>query len=358
MTQNTSGNGPYKYPLDVGDRYRSRITFQAIKVNRPNIQVRLRATETASEGGGGGGGGATAGGAQGDGLRGGTTPTTSDTPPSREQGPALEGISAEGQGLSLYEIGGEKCDLYLPLSFQVNDGFDYQSASLGLLGAAVAGAANAGAGVGGEVMRAITEGGQSILDLFSTGSVSRVAAVRGAQAIPVLPDTVKSAVSIAAGVTMNPNIRTAFNGVSVREFNFTFKFIPKSAEESLQVKNIIRFFRFHAYPVELMAQRGFSVALEYPNMFKIRLLSEVGGTFKNIGTPIKLSYLKTVSTTYNPTSAVLHPDGSPTEVDMTLTFTEYKPLSRSDILNEDNDTFYHYENAPSGSGNSSNVSPL
>jgi hypothetical protein len=43
---------------------------------------------------------------------------------------------------------------------------------------------------------------------------------------------------------------------------------------------------------------------------------------------------------------VLHPDGSPTEIDMTLTFTEYKPLSRYDVVNEENDTFYHFENAP------------
>jgi len=57
----------------------------------------------------------------------------------------------------------------------------------------------------------------------------------------------------------------------------------------------------------------------------------VSGTFKNVGTPIKLCYLKTVSTTYNSTSPVLHADGSPTELDLNLTFTEYKPLNRDDF---------------------------
>ena len=144
---------------------------------------------------------------------------------------------------------------------------------------------------------------------------------------------------------MNPNIRTNFNGVSVREFTFNFKFIPCSPQESLAVKSIIQFFRFHAYPEEIGSGGSFSVALEYPNMFKIQLLSQSGNnTFKNIGTPIKLSYLKGISTTYNATSPVLHDDGSPTEVDMNLTFVEYKAQTRKDIINENSDTFYHFEN--------------
>ena len=69
----------------------------------------------------------------------------------------------------------------------------------------------------------------------------------------------------------------------------------------------------------------------------------MGGRFKNIGTPIKYCYLRTISTVYNPTTPVLHPDGSPTEVDLNLSFTEYKPLSRYDIMIEDNNSLYDVE---------------
>ena len=41
---------------------------------------------------------------------------------------------------------------------------------------------------------------------------------------------------------------------------------------------------------------------------------------------------------------MLHPDGSPTQIDLNLVFTEYKALSRRDILNEDDDIFYQFEN--------------
>ena len=69
-------------------------------------------------------------------------------------------------------------------------------------------------------------------------------------------------------------------------------------------------------------------------MFKIRLLSGAGGNFKEVGTPIKYSYLRSISTNYNPTTPVLHDDGSPTEIDLSLTFTEHKTLHRRDIVNE------------------------
>lgn len=297
--------GNFRYPVNKDNQYKSKISFQAIRVIPPEIAVRFSSSETATEGGGG-------------------------------RVPTPQG--AKASGLQIYEIAGQKCDLHLPVAYMVNDGFDYSTASLGLGGAALAGAANSGASLASGVFDSLKEGAQSVFDLFGSGAVSRVAAVRGSQSLPI-GDGLKSAVSITARATMNPNLRTQFNGPSIREFNFVFKFIPKSPEESVMVKNIVKFFRFHSYPDEIAP----NIAYDYPNMFKIRLLSEVGGTFKNIGTPIKLCYCKTVSTSYNSTSPVLHRDGSPTEIDMNLTFTEYKPLNRDDVRNEDNDIFYNYE---------------
>ena len=309
-TNQKSGPGNLKFPIATDPTYRTRISFQAIRVLPPDIAVRFSSSETAK--------GADPG--FGNALRKQAASTT-----------------VRGNSLLVYEIAGEKTDLYMPVSFQVNDGFDYATASLGLLGMGGMAAANRGESIAGSVMEGIKEGVSSVASLFGSGALSRVAAVRASQN---LGDTARSAVSITARASMNPNLRTQFNGVSVREFNFSFKFIPRSREESQAVKDIIRFFRFHAYPHELEE----NIAFEYPNMFRIKLLSKgEDERFKNIGTPIKLCYLKTVSTVYNPTSPVLHPDGSPTEVDMNLTFTEYKALSRNDVVNEENDTFYQYE---------------
>ena len=111
----------------------------------------------------------------------------------------------------------------------------------------------------------------------------------------------------------------------------------------MAIKNLIRFFRLHAYPDGVPPDEEFSIALNYPNMFKIKLQSGVGGTFKNIGVPIKYCYLRNISHVYNSTTPVLHPDGAPMEVDLNLTFTEYKTLRRRDIKMEDNDVAFDKE---------------
>jgi len=334
--------GQLVYPVEKNSRYNTKIKFQAVQITPPTVSglgvanafknVADAAVNAVT--------------GQQEGPPGASGKTTGDDNPV--------------SNLKFRNIPGEVANLYVPLGgFQVNDGFDYASASLGQLGAGVSAALNQGGSLVGAGMKGLSQAGQSVADMagafFSSGEMGRAATVRAAQAVG-------PAGGITVRATMNPNIRTNFNGVSVREFTFNFKFIPCSPQESLAVKSIIQFFRFHAYPEEIASFGSFSVGLEYPNMFKIRLLSESGdGRFKNIGTPIKLSYLKGISTTYNATSPVLHKDGSPTEIDMNLTFVEYKAQTRKDIENEDNDSFYHFENGqeevaagPADQGSSNN----
>jgi len=229
VSKKSSGIAPgnFKYPINKDNQYKSKISFQAIKVIPPEIAVRFSSSETASEGGTG------------------RVPTPT---------------KAKASGLQIYELSGQKCDLHLPIAYQVNDGFDYSTASLGLAGAGLMAGANSGSALADSLFKSLQEGAQSVFDLFGSGAVSRVAAVRGSQSLPI-GDGLKNAVSITARATMNPNLRTQFNGPSIREFNFVFKFIPKSAEESLMVKNIIKFFRFHSYPDEIAP----NIAYDYPN---------------------------------------------------------------------------------------------
>ena len=45
------------------------------------------------------------------------------------------------------------------------------------------------------------------------------------------------------GQVFNPNMELLFNGPSLRNFNFTFKIMPRSSDEAEEVKQIIRFFK-------------------------------------------------------------------------------------------------------------------
>lgn len=321
--------GKLEYPINKEDQYDTKIVFQAVGIDPPGLNALGVANAAKSVVGG---------------------------PPNTRNSGSSTSI---GNNLRFFNLGGERADLYVPLGgYAVSDGFQYAQSELGLAGAGMASALNKGQSIGASVMKGVSEAGQSIVDAFNIvkgdAAIGRIAALRAAQMIP--NEGMRNAASITTRATMNPNVRTNFNGVNVREFAFQFKFIPCSPEEALAVKSIVKFFRFHSYPEEISSFGSFSVGFKYPNMFKIRLLSNAGGKhFKNIGTPIKLCYCKSVATTYNGTSPVLHTDGSPTEIDLTLNFTEYKAQTRKDIENEDNDSFYHFENG-SNSGTQSSPS--
>jgi len=250
---------------------------------------------------------------------------------------------------------GPSCSLYLPVSHNVNESLNYDtSTALNISGAAAASAANRGAeSMVGAVAAGITSGFESLTQFFgggATGVAARIAAARLAST-PLgllVPEGLRNAIGLVGRVTVNPNIRTTFNGVVIREFQFQFKFLPRSAEESAEVKKIIKLFRLRAFPREI--GDDFPVGFEYPEIFKIRLLSGKEGEYKHVGTPIKFSYLRNIQTIYNPTSQTFHPDGSPTEIDLNLSFVEYKTISKKDIENEDNDAFYDYYGATEETG--------
>ena len=57
-------------------------------------------------------------------------------------------------------------------------------------------------------------------------------------------------------VTVNPNTRSLFKNVAIREFAFQFKFIAKSKKEADEVRKIIKFFRTELYPEALTVGTG------------------------------------------------------------------------------------------------------
>ena len=272
--------------------------------------------------------------------------------PTFEPPESSSSLANQNAGVSALKLRatGDIVDLYLPPAHVVQDILNYNQATpLNISGGAFLAGANAGSGALQSFAQGIQQGTQSISELFTQGAggvAGRLAATRLASTPfgALVPSGLRSAVGLAARVSVNPNLATTFEGVVIRQFVFNFKFLPKSAEESTEVKKIVRMFRLNAYPEEIPAA-GVPIGFKYPNLFKIRLLSGRQGQFRNVGTPIKLSYLQSVNTTYNPGQQTFHADGSPTEIDMNLTFFEYKTQSRQDIQSEDNDAYFDYYGA-------------
>jgi len=324
---------PLRFPIENQDRFKGNMSFQAYKVIPPDIKMSSKLLSQIGD-------------RVAQGLKTVANPIESlrqsevseqyDDAILRQQRAELSTSSnVEVRPMQILPISNANTTLYIPTSFVVNDIISYETPSFGIAGAAGLQALQNTGDIVGAAGKAVTAGVSGLKDMFGSslnGVAARVAAARAASFIPsnVAQDVIRS----AAQVTVNPNVRAMFRGVAIREFTFQFKFIPKSREESEQLKKIIRFFRYHAYP-EGFDVKGVPVAFIFPSMFKIKL------NYNNspVGSRIKLSYLRTISTNYNPTSSSFHTDGSPSEIDLSLTFLEHKTLTRQDIEGNRNGSF-------------------
>lgn len=239
----------------------------------------------------------------------------------------------------------KKIDIYLPISFNATDTLTYDSPSIGSSGAILSNAldnasGSAGTAVGGAVedfIKLFTGAGSSGVNGLAQLGVSKLAN-RG-------PTEIGEGVASSLRVTADPNIRTLFRNVQVRQFAFQFKFIAKNAEEAREIKNIIKRLRFYAYPESIRfgmekdetgkedEYSGVSVGFKYPHPFKISTsYLDPDGNVTRIGPKMKYCYLTSITTNYNPTTMAFHEDGEPVEIDLSLNFTEETTLNKRDIL--------------------------
>lgn len=289
----------FQFPLHNQERYVAKIQFQAMQLNSPTFGAKLAFVETAQA--------------------------------ILEGRPVNRNDNTQSKTATITPLG--KVDLYMPQAFSIRDAFDYQTPSLGGAGAVGLAAAQQGGNILDIVGKTMSEGFRGINDLIDGlggAELGRLATVRAAQLIP--GETGSNIASGATSASLNPNIRALFRSVGLREFAFQFKFIPNSQAETEQILQIIDFFRYHAYPEDIPVGGTISVGYKFPEMFRIKAFSrDESGAFIQTGSHIKDCFLRSISTTYNPTSAVYHKDGQPTEIDFALNFIEHKTLSKKDF---------------------------
>lgn len=224
----------------------------------------------------------------------------------------------------------DEITMYLPPALVYPDGVQYNTVALGPSGQAGLGALNNGASLLSAVGNAVTEGVESIFGLVA-GSLSeqaaQVAAARATQFVP--REGVRAALQTATQTGINPGTRIIFEQPQLRTFTFQFKLIATSAGEATQIEKIIKSFRKELYPETIDIGGGLPIGYKFPNVYKI----EFGFRGGRLRVPnILFSYLVNIQTSINGTSGVFHYDGTPTEVDLTLIFQEYRALSRQDVL--------------------------
>ena len=226
-------------------------------------------------------------------------------------------------------------DMYFPLTMQFNDNAQYDNAPLGALGRGVEAALQGGQGA---LEAAISEAGKSFTSIIdvATGSdklgetAFKLGAARAIDKVSGISSGVANALTLQNRAIINPNMRALFRGVGLREFTFQFKMIARSQRESAEVRQIVQHFREQMYP-GIYEIGTADIGFKFPNMFQIEFKYN-GNNNRNIP-KIHKCYLRTVSTTVNPTGGAMRRDGAPNEIDLTLSFVEHKTLNQKDVRN-------------------------
>ena len=186
-----------------------------------------------------------------------------------------------------------------------------QAASTTLSQGFEAGLRDAGAQIGGIDASAAKS---TLKGLFSAGAV-------GLDPNEVLART--------QGAVINPNLELLFKGPALRPFNFTFQMGARNEGDSLQIMEILRFFKQGSAPQRTEAQ----MLIKAPHTFQIEYLHR--GTKNKFLNEIKECALLSVGVNYTPNNNyATFANGAPVSIELTLGFKELDPVFNDDYEGE------------------------
>lgn len=138
-----------------------------------------------------------------------------------------------------------------------------------------------------------------------------------------IKEDVSKLVEAKKGVTVNDLASLTFGLSDFREFEFTFKMIPKNQQDSIRITEIIRFFKASAIA-------DFSGSLvRYPRFFTVKAFfpdGVAGDAYEKL-LVFELAVITNISVNYFPEAITFYRDGAPTTTQLSLSFKELKRIS-------------------------------
>ena len=220
--------------------------------------------------------------------------------------------------------------LYLPPNVQDSTSAGYNDAQTGIVGLVAAG--------GGQFLDAMRRNDYQAAASQLIGGVKAIseeALIRSTAGIVDLlsggeGDTLGLANKVFGQAT-NPYMEVLFDSMAFRNFTYNFTFAPKNAQERDDVQDIIKLFRFHMAPELKGAQHRF---LTLPSTFDIHYMYQHSKNYaseNNFYSKIATCVLKDVTVDYTPNGVKSFQDGSPTQINMSLSFQETELLNKQMI---------------------------
>lgn len=143
-------------------------------------------------------------------------------------------------------------------------------------------------------------------------------------------------VSSAFKIKTNPFREVLFESVDYRTFNFRYRFMPKSQQESDNIRRIINTFKFHMHP-ELTDNKFFYI---YPSEFEI-VYNYKGGANQYFNR-IQNCALIDLAVEYGGDKFATFDNGAPVETILTLSFRELELLHKGALADPEKDEVYGY----------------
>lgn len=208
--------------------------------------------------------------------------------------------------------------LHMPNNMNIRYGVNYDEKDMfkeTLLGTALGGSISLG--------KSLLDDPGNIMDA-AKGAFERSKSGVAAAALSVPGAEVAQKLS---GLAPNPKREQLFKSVDFRTFQIDYQFFPRSPQESANVKRIIKQFKYHMHP-EYKDTNAFLYI--YPSEFDI---SFYHGTQENLNIHRHTSCVLTeMNVNYTPQGRFnAFADGSPTQINMVLTFRELVPLTKERI---------------------------
>ena len=142
--------------------------------------------------------------------------------------------------------------------------------------------------------------------------------------------SMESVLARGSGQILNPNMELLFNGPSLRQFSFAFKFTPRFQKEAQIVRTIMKAFKRN------MAPKGAGGdMLKTPNIFEIQYKGKANKYLNRI----KMCALQNVGINYTGDGTfATYQDGAPISSSMTLQFQELTPVYNEDYAGYDDNS--------------------
>lgn len=128
---------------------------------------------------------------------------------------------------------------------------------------------------------------------------------------------------ITTGKVLNPQTTSFFDGVSLRQFNLSWRFSPRSLDESNALNDIYREIEMRIHPEELAE----GLVLDYPDLVYVDFLGDSAKYLPKY----RKAFISSVQRSHNPN---FYKSGAPVEMELSISFGEIETITRNVLRGE------------------------